>query len=178
MFSLNSRYLSPRSYEYLRQKFNNNLPHSGTIRKWFSQSTAGTTGGFIDAALIALRELVNEHKNKESTIIVAISFDEMSMRKHVQWLHHKKKFAGFINFGTLDEEDEPLPVANNVIVIMLNGINVKITLPIAYFFITTLIAEEKAILIATIIKTLTNIGVRVKTITSDGLITNAAAYEI
>lgn len=178
MFSLNSRYLSPRHYEYFRQKFNCTLPHSSTIRKWFSLSTAGTTGGFVDDALNTLSELVEEHKAKGLTITVAISFDEMSMRKHVQWLHHKKKFAGFINFGTLYEENEALPVANNVIVIMLNGINVKLTLPIAYFFITTLIAEEKAILIATITNTLTNIGIRVKTITSDGLITNFAAYEI
>lgn len=46
------------------------------------------------------------------------------------------------------------------------------------FFITTLIAEEKAIMIATIIKTLTNIGIRVVSLTSDGLCTNPAAYEI
>lgn len=41
-----------------------------------------------------------------------------------------------------------------------------------------MIAEEKAILVATALKALTSIGVRVVSITSDGLSSNPAAYEI
>lgn len=40
-FALNMRYLSPRAYEYLRHKFCDNLPHSDTIRKWFSINKTG-----------------------------------------------------------------------------------------------------------------------------------------
>lgn len=69
-------------------------------------------------------------------------------------------------------------MAKNAIVIMLNALNMQLTLPVAYFFITTLISEEKAILIATILKTLTNIGVRVISLTSDGLSTNPVTYEM
>lgn len=66
----------------------------------------------------------------------------------------------------------------HAIVIMVNAINIKLTLPIAFFFITSLIAEEKSIMIATVLKALTNIGIRVVSITSDGLSTNPASYEI
>lgn len=171
-FSLNLRFLGPRAYDYLRNKFDNNLPHPGTIRKWFALGNLNG-GKFHDLAFQTLKELA-----QTETIYAAISFDEMSIRRHVQWLQCKKKFAGYVNFATLLEENDPLPIATHAIVIMLNGINVKVTLPIAYFFITTLIAEEKAILIASVIKALTEIGIRVLTITSDGLASNFAAYEI
>lgn len=178
MFALNMHYLSPRAYTYLRGKFDNNLPHTSTIRKWFQRSNASGDSGFHDAAFQALKNMAEDFKEKNMTIFVALSFDEMAIRRHVQWLHHKKKFSGFVNFATIHDDQKPLPVANNVIVILLNGINVKLTLPIANFFITTLIAEEKAILIASVLKALTTIGIRVVSVTSDGLSSNLAAYDI
>lgn len=178
MFSLNLRYLSPRGYEYIRNKFDRNLPHTATIRKWFSLSNAGANGGFIDCVLQMLKKLADENHLQNKTIYVSIAFDEMAIRKHVEWLHHKKKFSGFINFGTKQSTDDIPPIATNALVAMLNGINTKITIPIAYYFITNLIAEEKAIMIASIVQTLTEIGIVVKSITSDGLKTNFAAYQI
>lgn len=178
MFSFNMRYLGPRAYEYMRSKFGNTLPHSSTIRKWFSFSNANSNGGFVDACLQSLKKLAEQLKADNKLIYVSINFDEMSIRRHVQWLNYKKLFSGFINFGTTDFENDPLPVATNALVVMLNGINVKVTLPIAYYFINSLIAEEKAIMIASILKTLTDIGIRVVNITADGLITNLAAFEI
>lgn len=175
MFSLNMRYLSPRGYDYLRKKFDDHLPHPATIRKWFSFSHAGANRGFMDASLHTLKKLVDE---TDGTIYVSIAFDEMSIRCLVQWLDHKKKFSGFINYGTREFEGDPLPIATNALVVMLNGINVRVTIPVAYYYITTLIAEEKAIMIASILKTLTDIGIRVMSVTSDGLITNFAAYDI
>lgn len=56
--------------------------------------------------------------------------------------------------------------------------NLKVALPIAYYFVTTLIAEEKSILIASIVKCLTTLGIIVVSVTSDGLSANLAAYEI
>lgn len=140
----------------MRSKFNNNLPHPGTIRRWFA--LGNTNGGrFRDAAFQTLKELADQFGAKNEKVYVSVTFDEMSIRQHVQWLHFKKKFSGFVNFATLLEENDPLPIATHVIVIMVNGINVKFTLPVAYFFISTLIAQEKAILIASILRTLTEL---------------------
>lgn len=178
MFSFNLSFLNSRAYNYVREKFKNSLPHPATIRKWFSNSNDNCTGGFNDSALATLSEIVKELRADGKTMYVALSFDEMAIRQHVQYLHAKKKFGGFINFGTQENSLDPLPVAKDTIVIMLNAINMQLTLPIAYFFITTLIAEEKAILVATALKTLTNIGIRVVSLTSDGLASNPATYEI
>lgn len=176
MFAFNINFLSPRTYIYIREKFNG--PHPETIRKWFCNSNENCTGGFHDSAMTTLSEIVKELAAVGQTLYVALSFDEMGIRHHVQYLHHKKKFVGFINFGTQKDIQDPLPVAKNAIVIMVNAINIQLTLPIAFFFITTLISEEKAIMTATVLKALTNIGVKVASVTSDGLATNPASYEI
>lgn len=178
MFAFNMRFLSPRSYEYLRSKFDNNLPHSSTIRKWFSLSNASGEGGLNGAAFETLKKIADDFEKEGKSIYCAVSLDEMSIRRHVQWQHYKKKFSGFVNFATKQGENDPLPVATNAIVVMLNGINVHLTIPIAFFFITTLISEEKAILIAAILKALTDIGLIVVTVTWDGLNTNPASAEI
>lgn len=173
MFCLNTRFLSPRCYEYLRTKFDQNLPHSSTIRKWFSASNATGEGGFNQSALEMLKNL-----SDKKTLLVSISFDEMLIRRHVQWQHSKKKYSGFVNFFTVQSENEPLPVATHALVVMLNGINMDITIPIAYFFITTLISQEKAILMAAILKALTDIGIRVVNFTFDGIKSNLGGSEI
>lgn len=178
MFAFNMRFLSPRSYEYSRSKFDNNLPHSSTIRKWFSLSNASGEGGLNGAAFETLKKIADDFEKEGKSIHCAVSLDEMSIRRHVQWQHYKKKFSGFVNFATKQDENDPLPVATNAIVVMLNGINVHLTIPIAFFFITTLISEEKAILIAAILKALTDIGLIVVTVTWDGLNTNPASAEI
>lgn len=178
MFALNSDFLGKRLYLYLRARFNNNLPHPATIRKWFGKSSANCNGGFHPMAMATLKDFMQELRVAGKQLYVALSFDEMSTRQHIQYLHYKKKFSGFINFGTVKDENDPLPMATNVIVIMLNALNMQLTMPIAFFFITTLIAEEKAILIATVLRALTDIGVRVVSMTSDGLQSNPATFEI
>lgn len=178
MFSLNLNFLSPRAYNYLREKFNNHLPHPATLGKWYSKSDENCSGGFHESALATLSNIAADLRAAGKQLCVALSFDEMAIRQHIQYLHYKRKFSGFINFGTQESCQDPLPVAKNAIVIMLNALNMQLTIPIAFFFITTLIAEEKAIMIATVLKALTNIGIRVVTLTSDGLSTNPAAYEI
>lgn len=90
MFCLNTRFLSPRCYEYLRTKFDDNLPHSSTIRKWFSVSNVTGEGGFNQSALETLKSLSEDLKKDKKSLLVSISFDEMSIRRHVQWQHAKK----------------------------------------------------------------------------------------
>lgn len=178
MFAFNMDFLSPRAYKYIREKFDNNLPHPNTIGKWFSVTNANCGGGFQKSALNSLNEISKEMQDNNKKLLVAVSFDEMAIRQHISWLHHKKKFSGYIDFGTTVHATDPLPIATQAIVIMVNGLNAELSVPVAYFYINALIAQEKAIMIATVLKALTKIGIRVLSITSDGLFTNPAAYEI
>lgn len=95
----------------------------------------------------------------------------MSIRKHLQWSDSQKQFLGFINYGFRSNIEE-MPLAKNALVFMLNGINANFTMPIAFYFIDTLTAAEKANLLTEILNAIDGCGARTLTVTFDGLSTN------
>lgn len=101
-FAITLHSLSPKAYNYLRVKFRLHLPHASTIRKWFQHSNT-CQPGINTESVLALNDLVNEAKSKGNELNCSISFDEMSIRRHISWLHSEKRFSGFITFG--DEMD-------------------------------------------------------------------------
>lgn len=98
-FALTIRYYSARAYEYIRTKFSNHLPHPSTIRKWYQYSSANGEAGFCKQSLKTLTELAKQQKENGSELICALNFDEMAIRKHLQWSDSEKKFIGHINYG-------------------------------------------------------------------------------
>lgn len=168
-FSLTLHSLSPRAYNYVRKKFRNNLPHSSTIRKWYANSSCNGEPGLSKESLDTLRKLVEQH---EKEIFVTVSFDEMHIKKHVQWSDTKKKFIGHITYGSIPEHAEYLPVANNAIVFMVNGFNLKFNIPVAFHFINCLQSHEKAALIIMALRAVSETGVTVTSLIFDGLMGN------
>lgn len=127
-------------------------------------------------SLDVLAKLARDLKGKGDQLRVSLSFDEMAIAKNVSWNENKKKFVGFINYGTI-QENQRLPVASNAIVFMVNGINVRFNQPIGFYFINTLKTSEKMLLIITALKFLAEIDVKVCVITFDGLSTNVTSME-
>lgn len=76
-------YFSPRSYDYIRNKFQKNLPHPATIRKWFAYSTTNGEPGISSDSIKLLAKLVADLKAENKKLIVTLNFDEMSIRKNV-----------------------------------------------------------------------------------------------
>lgn len=157
---------------FMRQKFQNNLPSPSTIRKWLSNSCANGKPGLTQETLNTLQQLVDEHKSNNSDVYCTLSFDEMSIRRNVQWSETQKKWLGHITYGSIDENAEYLPVANNVITFMVNGVNVKFNLPVAFHFINSLNSGEKSSLILMVLQRITAIGIKIIAITFDGLTCN------
>lgn len=175
-FALTLHFYSPRAFNYVREKFDKNLPHVGTIRKWYS--AAGTTSepGFCRENLYSLAKLAKEHSANGSQLMCSLILDEMAIRKHLQWSDSRKKFLGHISYG-FRPDIAAVPVATNVIAFMVNGVNVEFNFPIAYYFITTLTADEKIALLKDIVTEIRNCGVRVLNITFDGLNSNSTMCE-
>lgn len=168
-FALTLHSLSPRGYGYVRKKFNQNLPHPSTIRAWYSNSHANGEPGISKESLDTLTNLVNEYKEKNVDIYCTISFDEVSIYRNVQWCDNQKKFKGNISYGSIPRNAEYLPVANNAIVFMVNGININFNLPVTYHFINCLQSHEKAALILVVLRALTEIGLKIIALVFDGL---------
>lgn len=173
-FALTLHYYSPRAYQYVRNKFNSHLPDVSTMRSWISNCSGYGEPGICTNGLETLRILASDMKSKAKGFYCSVSFDEMYIKKHVQWSEAKRKFVGFISYGKKDENGE-LPVANQSLVFLVTGININISIPIAHFFIRSLNATEKSILIKEIITAITNTGAVVVNITFDGLAENFSA---
>lgn len=176
MFALTLNFYSPRAYKYIREKFCNHLPHKSTLKKWYANSSASDEPGLCEQSIDILSGKVKELKAAGIQPICSLIFDEMAIKKHLQWSKSKKMFLGQITYG-FRPENLALPIANNALVFMLNGINFDMTLPISYYFINSLKTHEKVVLLTKTITTVIKCGVRVLSVTFDGLATNFTMCE-
>lgn len=168
---------SPRAYRYVREKFENTLPHPKTLTKWYAQSDCSGEPGILPEAIKTLDSLAKMLSKENKPLLGALSFDEMAIRRHVQYDHQKKKWYGYMSEGKLDS-DGNLPIANNALVVMVTVLNYSVLLPVAYYTITTLDSSEKRKILVDILTSLSNIGVTVTNITFDGLKSNLATCEL
>lgn len=174
-FTLHS--YSPRSYGFVRSKFNNHLPDPSCIRSWVSNITEQCEPGICPEALRAIKMIADDMAQKDKKFICSLAWDEMNIKRHINWNEAKNKFVGFISYGRNDVNGE-LPVASQALVFLLTGINVNISIPVAHFFIKGLLAEEKAALINKIIIEITQAGGFLINVTFDGYANNFAACRI
>lgn len=177
-FALTLRFYSPRAYNYVREKFEKSLPHPVTIKKWYQQSSILASSGLCRRTIELLKGKVDEMKEKGERLYCGVVHDEMNIRQQVQWMNDKKCFTGFITFGKVVENAESLPIATQVLVFLVSGINIPFHLPIAHYFVGSLEGIDKVFLLKSIIKSLSDIGIIVLTSTFDGHSTNITACEI
>ena len=95
----------------------------------------------------------------------------MNIHKHVQWSDAKKKFLGFITYGS-KKKHNGIPVAKQALVFMVTAVNGDFSFPVAHFFIDSLVGMEKAYLIKEVLRSLTNVGIKVINLTFDGFPNN------
>ncbi|KAL4135522.1 hypothetical protein QTP88_007128 [Uroleucon formosanum] len=85
-----------------------------------------------------------------------------------------KEMKGYIDFGLSGktEEMDNLPYAKDAFVIMVVGMNTSWKVPIAYYLINRISAEEKANIILNCLQELDTTGIIIKTLTFDGAANN------
>lgn len=77
-FCLALHFYSPRAYEYVREKFHKNIPHSGTIRSWYANCNLDARPGITKQCLEMIRERSDEKSRSGEQLVVSISFDEVT----------------------------------------------------------------------------------------------------
>lgn len=139
-FGLTLHYYSPRAYSYVRSKFNNNLPSIRTLRNWYSSINAAP--GFSTEAFELLKKKALEYKANGKELYVNLIFDEMAIRRHIQWNPYKMKYDGFIEIGRRVDDQDNIPLAKDALVFLVSGVTEDFKIPISYFLINGLTAEE------------------------------------
>lgn len=187
-FCLTLHYHSPRAYVFIREYFNKHLPHPSTIRAWYANSDLHTEPSVINAnCLNILRKKVAEKEANDEKLVISLMFDEMHIRKHVQWSNKHRKLIGYANVKQNEYENEDQQpfdedvsnttrkkpeVANQALVFIANAVNDSFQLPIVYHFIRSMNAEEKKNVTEKVIEELIDCGVVVSNLTMDGFKTN------
>jgi hypothetical protein len=94
-FAVTLNFYSAKAYSYVRQHFDLCLPHESTIRRWYSAVKANT--GFTEEAFKTLEIKVKEEESKKKEVLVSLVFDEVSIRKQIEW--NGKSFDGCVDLG-------------------------------------------------------------------------------
>lgn len=100
----------------------------------------------------------------------------MKVKKSIEWCPKTENYFALLDLR-IEEEDEDLPMVTDAIVFMICGVNEPFKIPIAYRFIKTLNAIDRAKLVEELIKEITKAKVTLSNLTFDGLAANAAMCE-
>ena len=168
-FSLTLYYYSPKAYEYVRSIIP--LPNPSLIRKW--SSAVNCEPGFLDEAFQSLKVDVEENpERKDCSLII----DAMSIRKQTLLEPNKEHYSGFVSYGPIPANN-PDTVATEALVFLLVGSRSNWKCPIGYFLTnkTTGIIQAKLVRLA--LEKAANAGLRVWSVTADGMSVNICTFE-
>lgn len=113
-----------------------------------------------------------------------LMFDEIYLRQQISWSYQQFRYVGYANINGNEQSNPKTPktekddVAKQAIVFLLNGIDVNLELPLAYYFINELPAKDRKKLIIEIIAMVSRCGVKITNLTFDGLASNVPACEM
>jgi len=147
-FALTLSFYSLKAYNYVRCTFQLALPHHSALRHWYQ----GLNGqpGFTEEAYAALSVRVEEEKQKNRDVVCSLMFDEMAIRKQVEW---------DVDVGS--GVDDGAPVATEVLVLMAVCLTGHWKVPIGYFLIDGMSGNERANIVTQCILKLHDVGVKV-----------------
>lgn len=164
-FALSLHFYSPRAYNFLREELGT-LPTPRTMRGWYSK--IDTEPGMSSAAIEALNSKINQEKaTGKKEIFAALMMDEMAIRPKMCWDPQKKKFRGFENYG-MPNLCKTKRKAKEVLVFLINAVNGRWKIPVAYFLTAGLNGETKAQLVLDVLRFLSTVDMRIISLTFDG----------
>lgn len=173
-FCMSLHFHSPRAYVFLREKFNKNLPHIETLRSWYRNSNIDGEPGINSHSIRILNDKAAEMRNKGKQLLCALIFDEMSIHKSVEWCPKDKTFVGYDNLGDrrINNENREEVLVSQAIAYFVSGINTPFQLPLAYFFVHSLNADQRFEYLKQILFELSKCDVRIGSVTFDGYAAN------
>lgn len=177
-FCMSLNYLSPKAYTYFREKFGNNVPHPETMREWYRRSNLNGESGISLQSFDNIEQKAKKMREDGQQLVVTLMMDEMAIKQNMSWSRAKEEFIGLVDEGYDENSQKEFTLAMNVIVFMASGLNLYFQQPVAYYFITTLKANDRAKLISQILNEFSKRDIVVGNLTFDGYKSNAAMSNI
>lgn len=179
-FCLALHYFSPRAYKFVRQTFNDNLPHPKTIQAWLANSDVCGEPGLHQHHLDKLKKIAAKFNGSGSPLVCSLVFDEMYIRKQMVWSFEQNNYVGLARMENFDDQPDKADLqnvmANQVILFMLKAVNANFNFPVAYYLIDSLTKIQKKDLLSKVISGVLETGIKISNITSDGLASNFSTF--
>lgn len=150
--------------------YENNLPHQRTIRKWY-ESINGKPG-CTSEALVALKIRTEAGAANGKKIICNLVMDEMSIRRQIIFNSAAMKYYGYCDFGNPFSDNEEKIEAKEALVFLVNAVNDHFKIPVAYYFVHGLNANEKCNIVQEVLIFLNQADIEISSLTFDGAPTN------
>lgn len=173
-FAFTLNFYSPKAYDYVRNTFSQYLPAARTLRGWYSAINGSP--GFTDESFDALKERAKIEKEKGRQLRICLMLDGVYIRQQSQWDNAGKKFLGH-NMVRNECDSASLPLATQALVFMVCGIENDFKIPIGYFMNNGANYNEIADMETEAMYRLSQIGIRVASLTYDGAKENIKAVK-
>ena len=162
-------YYSPRAYDHVAQLFT--LPSTRTMRS--DLSGIDCWPGLLS---VCFNELAR-HKGDIRYSDGALSVDEMSIKKLVQYVPSLGRGFGFVDYGGLLEKGDSKDLATDALVVMVTGLRSHWKLPLAWFLVHGVCAKDQAQIINMVIyRCYEDAELIIRTTVMDGTAHNVATF--
>lgn len=162
-------FYSPKAYSFLQEHFT--LPDGRTIRRWLS--TFNCEPGILKEVLGFLEKHVEENVSLKNCALI---FDSMAIRSETVWDNEHGKYTGNVNYGGIVDVDFEM-AATEALFFQIVSYSKPFKCPVAYFLINKVDANLQTHLIKSILRSLYEIGINVRSLTSDGASANIVTYQ-
>ena len=140
IFAITLFYYSPRCYRFVRKCFLGALPHPHTIHKWYRCVEGGA--GFSPEAVKIMKQKFKESGSTE--IPFTLVYDEMNIKIHLDF--DGKRSYGFVDTGK-ELPQKRGEKAKEALVFLVVPMNKPYKIPLGYFLVNKLNANQKKKLI-------------------------------
>lgn len=161
-------FYSPKAYNFLRQHFV--LPNGRTIRNWLGSMHCEP--GILTEVLEYLKEEVPVKPYLKNCALI---FDSMAIRKQVIFDNNQGQFLGNINLGNIIDVDHEMP-ASEALFFQIVSYTYNFKCPVAYFLVNKIDSNLQTQIITACLRSLFEIGITIRSLTSDGAQANIATY--
>lgn len=161
---------SPRVYEFLRKIIH--LPCKETLRSYTGRSTLET-----GVSSLVVKRLQTEAKTlNDIEKYGSLMLDEMTISPTETYVRNLQKYCGAVDMaGVVSVEDDDR-LANKMLAFVLSGQTTPYRIPVAYFLVNQLTADQQTRLLVHVIEKVEEAGLKVFRVVADNLSTNVAMF--
>lgn len=101
----------------MRGTFDKKMPHSSTIRSWYANSNINIKSNELSTEILNILSAKSaEMHGKGEKLVVALKWDEMHIKKNIQYSNVDQKLVGYSCCDGNDDKDGTKKVANQALV--------------------------------------------------------------